>query len=315
MTFGWLGGEKIPGYYYYYFFYPFKSETSRSLDLLVLLWASGWDGTVTVIYNLAVFLSVNMSWCPDVFQVEVLYGDEPLKDYYTLMDIAYFYEWRRVSDRPRAHHLMFFVRCRGQVSCFCIPAHPMFTQTSGLGWLCVFFALRGFSWRWPLTLVSDWSHSTTVSGETHPQAQETVTVGRPGPLRRHQHQPGVRERFPQRQSPQSRCCPPTPDPLTVQPRVPGPLFHHPKLQRHHRAQQHSATHSDIQTGLRFPESDCQRHELRGQQGRGEGFRKKRRAPEDLTRRPPPHRLKRRSRLLAVFCHRISARMTDKSAAK
>lgn len=33
-----------------------------------------------------------------VSQVEVLYGDEPLKDYYTLMDIAYFYEWRRVSD-------------------------------------------------------------------------------------------------------------------------------------------------------------------------------------------------------------------------
>lgn len=40
--------------------------------------------------------------CPDVFQVEVLYGDEPLKDYYTLMDIAYFYEWRRVSDPPHA---------------------------------------------------------------------------------------------------------------------------------------------------------------------------------------------------------------------
>lgn len=33
-----------------------------------------------------------------VLQVEVLYGDEPLKDYYTLMDIAYFYEWRRVSE-------------------------------------------------------------------------------------------------------------------------------------------------------------------------------------------------------------------------
>lgn len=32
--------------------------------------------------------------------MEVLYGDEPLKDYYTLMDIAYFYEWRRVSQRP-----------------------------------------------------------------------------------------------------------------------------------------------------------------------------------------------------------------------
>lgn len=40
------------------------------------------------------------SRCPDVFQVEVLYGDEPLKDYYTLMDIAYFYEWRRVSEHP-----------------------------------------------------------------------------------------------------------------------------------------------------------------------------------------------------------------------
>lgn len=35
--------------------------------------------------------------CLCVLQVEVLYGDEPLKDYYTLMDIAYFYEWRRVS--------------------------------------------------------------------------------------------------------------------------------------------------------------------------------------------------------------------------
>lgn len=33
-----------------------------------------------------------------MLQVEVLYGDEPLKDYYTLMDIAYFYEWRRVSE-------------------------------------------------------------------------------------------------------------------------------------------------------------------------------------------------------------------------
>lgn len=185
-------------------------------------------------------------------------------------------------------------------------------------------------------LVLDWSHSAPVSGETHPEAQETVTVGRPGPLRRHQHQPGVRERLPQRQSPQSRCCPTPPGPLTVQPRVPGPPSRHPKLQRHHRAQQHSATHSDDQTGLRSPESDCQRHELRGEQGRGEGFRKKRRAPEDLTRRrgrgrqggqsgicsllffplfSPPHRLKRRSRLLADRCRHISARMTDKSAAK
>jgi len=47
--------------------------------------------------------------CSSVLQVEVLYGDEPLKDYYTLMDIAYFYEWRRVSgsahssDRGHLH--------------------------------------------------------------------------------------------------------------------------------------------------------------------------------------------------------------------
>lgn len=27
-----------------------------------------------------------------------MYEDEPLKDYYTLMDIAYIYTWRRVSS-------------------------------------------------------------------------------------------------------------------------------------------------------------------------------------------------------------------------
>lgn len=33
-------------------------------------------------------------------QVEVMYEDEPLKDYYTLMDIAYIYTWRRVRAAP-----------------------------------------------------------------------------------------------------------------------------------------------------------------------------------------------------------------------
>lgn len=28
-----------------------------------------------------------------------MYEDEPLKDYYTLMDIAYIYTWRRVSSQ------------------------------------------------------------------------------------------------------------------------------------------------------------------------------------------------------------------------
>ena len=49
------------------------------------------------IWQVAVFCCVVFSVFDCVLQVEVLYGDEPLKDYYTLMDIAYFYEWRRVS--------------------------------------------------------------------------------------------------------------------------------------------------------------------------------------------------------------------------
>ncbi|KAF0028197.1 hypothetical protein F2P81_019284 [Scophthalmus maximus] len=36
--------------------------------------------------------------CKD--QVEVMYEDEPLKDYYTLMDIAYIYTWRRNGPLP-----------------------------------------------------------------------------------------------------------------------------------------------------------------------------------------------------------------------
>uniref|UniRef100_A0A3B4FFM6 Polycomb group ring finger 2 n=1 Tax=Pundamilia nyererei TaxID=303518 RepID=A0A3B4FFM6_9CICH len=49
------------------------------------------------VMHLAKFLRSKMD-IPNNYRVEVLYGDEPLKDYYTLMDIAYFYEWRRVSE-------------------------------------------------------------------------------------------------------------------------------------------------------------------------------------------------------------------------
>lgn len=56
-----------------------------------------------------------------VSQVEVLYGDEPLKDYYTLMDIAYFYEWRRVSARFRPFH---FPHPHSQSSCFIMFLGP-----------------------------------------------------------------------------------------------------------------------------------------------------------------------------------------------
>uniref|UniRef100_A0A8C5FYQ3 RING-type domain-containing protein n=1 Tax=Gouania willdenowi TaxID=441366 RepID=A0A8C5FYQ3_GOUWI len=51
------------------------------------------------IMHLAKFLRSKMD-IPNNYKVEVLYGDEPLKDYYTLMDIAYFYEWRRTGPIP-----------------------------------------------------------------------------------------------------------------------------------------------------------------------------------------------------------------------
>ncbi|XP_038134901.1 polycomb group RING finger protein 2-like [Cyprinodon tularosa] len=51
------------------------------------------------ITHLAKFLRSKMD-IPNNYRVEVLYGDEPLKDYYTLMDIAYFYEWRRTGPIP-----------------------------------------------------------------------------------------------------------------------------------------------------------------------------------------------------------------------
>lgn len=74
-----------------------------------------WYQRLQNLYRSNLYLNFNSLWhvsaslvqlLPDcnvafklcVLQVEVLYGDEPLKDYYTLMDIAYFYEWRRVSS-------------------------------------------------------------------------------------------------------------------------------------------------------------------------------------------------------------------------
>uniref|UniRef100_A0A3Q3D6K9 Bmi1 polycomb ring finger oncogene 1b n=1 Tax=Hippocampus comes TaxID=109280 RepID=A0A3Q3D6K9_HIPCM len=47
------------------------------------------------VMHLRKFLRSKMD-IPSTYQVEVMYEDEPLKDYYTLMDIAYIYTWRRV---------------------------------------------------------------------------------------------------------------------------------------------------------------------------------------------------------------------------
>uniref|UniRef100_A0A8D2QVU2 Polycomb group ring finger 2 n=1 Tax=Zosterops lateralis melanops TaxID=1220523 RepID=A0A8D2QVU2_ZOSLA len=54
------------------------------------------------VLHLAKFLRNKMD-VPSKYRVEVLYEDEPLKEYYTLMDIAYIYPWRRVRSRERGN--------------------------------------------------------------------------------------------------------------------------------------------------------------------------------------------------------------------
>uniref|UniRef100_A0A8C5LL84 Polycomb group RING finger protein 2 n=1 Tax=Jaculus jaculus TaxID=51337 RepID=A0A8C5LL84_JACJA len=51
------------------------------------------------VMHLAKFLHNKMD-VPSKYKVEVLYEDEPLKEYYTLMDIAYIYPWRRNDPLP-----------------------------------------------------------------------------------------------------------------------------------------------------------------------------------------------------------------------
>ncbi|KAJ8404265.1 hypothetical protein AAFF_G00340380 [Aldrovandia affinis] len=48
------------------------------------------------VMHLAKFLRSKMD-IPNNYRIEVLYEGEPLKDYYTLIDIAYIYTWRRQS--------------------------------------------------------------------------------------------------------------------------------------------------------------------------------------------------------------------------
>ncbi|XP_041040099.1 polycomb complex protein BMI-1-A isoform X1 [Carcharodon carcharias] len=51
------------------------------------------------VMHLRKFLRSKMD-IPQAFQIDVMYEDEPLKDYYTLMDIAYIYAWRRNGPLP-----------------------------------------------------------------------------------------------------------------------------------------------------------------------------------------------------------------------
>nr|XP_043891599.1 uncharacterized protein LOC122775599 [Solea senegalensis] len=58
------------------------------------------------VMHLRKFLRSKMD-IPNAYQVEVMYEDEPLKDYYTLMDIAYIYTWRRVRHLLKVEHLVY----------------------------------------------------------------------------------------------------------------------------------------------------------------------------------------------------------------
>ncbi|KAM3822240.1 polycomb complex protein BMI-1 isoform 1-T5 [Vipera latastei] len=51
------------------------------------------------VMHLRKFLRSKMD-IPNAFQIDVMYEEEPLKDYYTLMDIAYIYTWRRNGPLP-----------------------------------------------------------------------------------------------------------------------------------------------------------------------------------------------------------------------
>ncbi|KAG8443250.1 hypothetical protein GDO86_011885 [Hymenochirus boettgeri] len=51
------------------------------------------------VMHLRKFLRSKMD-IPGNFQIDVMYEEEPLKDYYTLMDIAYIYTWRRNGPLP-----------------------------------------------------------------------------------------------------------------------------------------------------------------------------------------------------------------------
>ncbi|NXE27568.1 PCGF2 protein, partial [Ardeotis kori] len=78
------------------------------------------------VMHLAKFLRNKMD-VPSKYKVEVLYEDEPLKEYYTLMDIAYIYPWRRNGPLP--------LKYRVQPACkrlkLAPPATSECTNTSG----------------------------------------------------------------------------------------------------------------------------------------------------------------------------------------
>ncbi|XP_057242319.1 polycomb group RING finger protein 2 [Malurus melanocephalus] len=78
------------------------------------------------VMHLAKFLRNKMD-VPSKYKVEVLYEDEPLKEYYTLMDIAYIYPWRR--NGPLALKYRVQPACKRLKLCPVLPSEG--TNTSG----------------------------------------------------------------------------------------------------------------------------------------------------------------------------------------
>ncbi|XP_012933177.1 polycomb group RING finger protein 2 isoform X2 [Heterocephalus glaber] len=79
------------------------------------------------VMHLAKFLRNKMD-VPSKYKVEVLYDDEPLKEYYTLMDIAYIYPWRRNGPLPLKYRVQ--PACK-RLTLPTVPTPSEGTNTSG----------------------------------------------------------------------------------------------------------------------------------------------------------------------------------------
>ncbi|XP_033039140.1 polycomb group RING finger protein 2 isoform X4 [Trachypithecus francoisi] len=79
------------------------------------------------VMHLAKFLRNKMD-VPSKYKVEVLYEDEPLKEYYTLMDIAYIYPWRRNGPLPLKYRVQ--PACK-RLTLATVPTPSEGTNTSG----------------------------------------------------------------------------------------------------------------------------------------------------------------------------------------
>ncbi|XP_076151823.1 polycomb complex protein BMI-1-B [Alosa pseudoharengus] len=78
------------------------------------------------VLHLRKFLRSKMD-IPCTFQIDVMYEDEPLKDYYTLMDIAYIYTWRRNGPLP----LKYRVRPSCKMMKLCSPREELSSGSAG----------------------------------------------------------------------------------------------------------------------------------------------------------------------------------------